>query len=108
MLEEVNTTKFKKDSKKLRKQNKDASKLSAVIEKLKNEQSLEEKYKDHSLQGEYEGSRECHIEPDWLLVHRMDKSESKLYLLRTGSHSILFKESYHSIIRELNEKILCD
>ncbi len=62
------TTQFKKDYKKIKKQNKDLSKLRVIIEKLVDQQTLESKYKDHQLTGNWKGHRDCHIEPDWLLI----------------------------------------
>ena len=53
-----------------------------------NEESLPEKYKDHSLSGNYVNFRECHLKPDWLLIYKVD--EETLYLTRLGSHSELF------------------
>ena len=84
------TTRFKKDYKRIKKQNKDLAKLKAVIENLVAGQSLGPKYRDHPLFGNWEGHRDCHIEPDWLLIYRVAVDD--LYLERTGSHSELFKK----------------
>ena len=84
------TTQFKKDYKRISKQNKDLSKLRAVIEKLVTGQLLEPKYKDHQLSGNWKGHRDCHIQPDWILLYRITIND--LYLERTGSHSELFKK----------------
>ncbi len=84
------TTQFKKDYKRIKKQNKDLSKLKNVIEKIASGQSLEPRYKDHQLIGNWKAHRDCHIEPDWLLIYRI--SSDDLYLERTGSHSELFKK----------------
>lgn len=65
------TGQFKKDLKLAKKQGKDLDKLFNVIEILEKGEKLEKKYKDHSLSGEYKGTRECHIEPDWLLVYEI-------------------------------------
>ena len=83
------TTQFKKDYKNIKKQNKDLSKLRVVIEKLVNQQTLESKYKDHQLTGNWKGHRDCHIEPDWLIIYQL--TDNALILERTGSHSELFK-----------------
>jgi mRNA interferase YafQ len=83
------TTQFKKDYKRIKKQNKDLSKLRTAIEKLAAGQLLEPKYHDHQLSGNWKGHRDCHIEPDWILIYRI--SVDDLYLERTGSHSDLFK-----------------
>ncbi len=84
------TTKFKKDLKLVQKQGKNLDKLFTVIEWLSNDEKLDAKYRDHDLSGNYEGFRECHIEPDWLLIYRKNSEQIILYLLRTGSHSDLF------------------
>ena len=84
------TTRFKKDYKRIKKQNKDLAKLKAVIESLVAGQPLEAKCRDHPLFGNWEGHRDCHIEPDWLLIYRIAADD--LYLERTGSHSELFKK----------------
>ena len=85
------TTQFKKDLKLAKKQGKDTEKLFAVIEKLANGEPLEEKYCDHDLSGNYKGCRECHIEPDWLLVYEVIDNVLVLMLYRVGSHSDLFR-----------------
>jgi mRNA interferase YafQ len=82
------TTQFKKDYKKVQKQNKDLEKLKILIEKLLGETVLEEQYKDHNLTGKWKNYRECHITPDWLLIYK--KTAESLILVRTGSHSELF------------------
>ena len=84
------TTQFKKDYKRLKKQNKDLSKLRAVIDKLVKGHLLEPKYQDHQLSGNWKDHRDCHIEPDWILIYRITTDD--LYLERTGSHSELFKK----------------
>ena len=84
------TTQFKRDFKKIKKQNKDLSKLRTVIENIAAGQSLEPKYHDHQLSGNWKGHRDCHIEPDWILIYRITVDD--LYLERTGSHSDLFKK----------------
>ncbi|PJB39334.1 MAG: type II toxin-antitoxin system mRNA interferase toxin, RelE/StbE family, partial [Deltaproteobacteria bacterium CG_4_9_14_3_um_filter_51_14] len=84
------TTQFKRDYKKIKKQNKDVAKLRAVIEDLLAGQSLKPKHRDHQLFGNWEGHRDCHIEPDWVLIYRI--TNGNLYLERTGSHSELFKK----------------
>ena len=73
-----------------KKQSKNTDRLFAVIEKLANGESLEEKYRDHDLTGNYKGCRECHIEPDWLLVYEIMDDVIVLMLYRLGSHSELF------------------
>jgi mRNA interferase YafQ len=88
MLTPSQTTKFKKDVKKIRKRNLSIKKLEAIIETLLKEISLSPKYRDHELAGNWRGYRECHIEPDWLLIYKVE--DTVLNLIRTGSHSDLF------------------
>ena len=85
------TNQFKKDLKLAQKQGKDIEKLFAVVEKLAFGEPLEAKYRDHDLSGNYKGCRECHIEPDWLLVYEIYDNTLVLMLYRLGSHSELFK-----------------
>lgn len=82
------TTQFRKDYKKVKKKNKDLLKLRVVIEKLVSQQTLEAKYKDHQLTGNWKGHRDCHIEPDWILIYQL--TDNALILERTGTHSELF------------------
>ena len=84
------TSQFKKDFKLVKKQNKNVEKLYSVIEKLAEGKKLEEKFRDHSLTGNYKGCRECHMEPDWLLIYEIVDDVLVLVLSRTGSHSELF------------------
>ena len=86
------TTQFKKDLKLAKKQNKDIEKLFEVVELLANGEKLDFEYKDHDLSGNYKGTRECHIEPDWLLVYEYQNDVLVLMLYRLGSHSELFKK----------------
>lgn len=85
----IYTTQFKKDYKRIKKQNKDVDKLKCIIEKLIGGQKLDPKYRDHQLSGQWKGHRDCHIDPDWILIYRL--SSDTLCLERTGSHSDLFK-----------------
>ena len=84
------TSQFKKDAKRIRKRGKDFAKLKVVINKLASGEELEPRYRDHALIGNFRGARDCHIEPDWLLIYQVDDEE--LILVRTGSHSDLFKK----------------
>ena len=91
MLEILYLNSFKKDYKLAKKRGTNISKLKTVIEIIAEGKKLPEKYKDHQLKGsEYKGCRECHIEPDWLLVYRIINQELILELLYTGTHSDLF------------------
>ena len=84
---------FKKDYRRMMKQGQDIGKLDYVIEELAVPNPLHERYHDHYLKGDYGGYKECHIEPDWLLLYdyeTLDDGEVQLLLVRTGSHSDLF------------------
>jgi len=86
------TSRFKKDFKLAEKQGLDMGELKKVITILADGESLPEQYKDHELQGKYKGHRECHIEPDWLLIYKISKDVLILSLVRTGSHHRLFNK----------------
>ena len=88
MLTPIYTTKFSKDIKRLQKQRKDLTKLKIVVDALISESPLSAKFKDHPLKGEYVYCRECHIEPDWLLIYLI--KEKCITFVRTGTHSELF------------------
>ena len=90
MLKIVRTNRFKKDIKIAIKRKLNLNELDYVISKLANQETLEEKYKDHALSGDYKDFRECHIKPDWLLIYNIKGSELVLLLFATGSHSELF------------------
>ena len=90
MLDIVFSNRFKRDLKLLVKRKVDIGLLDEVVKMLANRQPLPSKYKDHSLTGNYSGFRECHIQPDWLLIYRIDEDGLYLFLSRTGSHSDLF------------------
>jgi mRNA interferase YafQ len=83
------TTQFKKDVKRMLRRHKNFEEFKQVLEALFTENVLEAQYRDHSLVGEYAGFRECHIEPDWLLIY--ESTPEFLTLIRTGTHSDLFK-----------------
>ena len=83
------TSQFKKDYKRIKKRSKDLSKLKEVVSAIANSEVLEERHHDHALSGNWSGSRDCHIEPDWILIYRVDGEF--LFLERTGSHSDLFR-----------------
>ena len=87
----IPTTKFKKDLKKASKRNLKIEKLEKVIDILANGEMLSEKYRDHELSGNYSGCRECHIEPDWLLIYEIHNDKLILILTRTGTHADLFE-----------------
>ena len=84
------TTRFKKNYKLAMKRHLDIDLLDDIIRVLSRGETLQEKYKDHDLTGDWVGHRECHIQPDWLLVYRIDDDVLVLTLARTGTHSDLF------------------
>ena len=84
----VQPSSFKKDVKRQRKRRKDLAKLKILIELLVSGGDLPESYRDHGLSGNWTGWRDCHIEPDWLLIYKV--SSDTLTLGRTGSHADLF------------------
>lgn len=90
MLDIVLSNRFKKDLKLAAKRGYDLDLLDAVVTNLAERRPLAEKYRDHELTGNYFGFRECHIQPDWLLVYRVEADELILFLSRTGTHSDLF------------------
>ena len=90
MLEYEIAGPFNKDRKLMEKRNKDLDKLTEIMTMLINEQPLLPKHENHPLHGEYKGWWECHVEPDWLLVYRIDKDKRRIIFYRTGSHSDLY------------------
>lgn len=80
---------FEKDLKRVNKRRKDLQKLKKVVRHLVNANPLPKKHADHALKGEYTNCRECHIEPDWLLIYFIQNDH--ITFVRTGSHSDLFK-----------------
>ena len=84
------TSRFQKDLKKLQKRNYNIDSLKEVLNLLANGELLSPKHRDHVLSGVYAGMRECHIEPDWLLIYEIKDEDLILYLMRTGTHSDLF------------------
>ena len=88
MLNPVYENRFKKEVERARKRGKDMQKISDVLVMLIEERPLPAKYKNHKLKGNYSEYWECHIEPDWLLVYQIIKTD--IFFARTGSHSDLF------------------
>ena len=83
------TTQFERDLRLQQKRGKDLSKLKEVLAALINEEKLAERYWDHPLRGNFKNRRECHIEPDWLLIYKLDGDD--IIFERTGRHSDLFE-----------------
>ena len=90
MLTLRTTNRFDKELIQAVKTGKDIAKIREVIRKLVNREPLEKKYKDHKLKGKFKNRRECHVEPDWLLIYKIDGDT--IFFERTGSHSELFKK----------------
>ena len=84
------TRKFKKSLKLAKKRGLDLRLLDKAITMLQNDIPLEEKYCDHELKGKYQGFRECHIQPDWLLIYLKENDVLTLTLVDTGTHADLF------------------
>jgi len=91
MLDIRRSTQFKKDLKKIIKQGKNLDSLREIVSLLQELKPLPEKNNDHSLIGDWKGYRECHINPDWLLIYKLEQGLNLLRLMRTGSHAELFK-----------------
>ncbi|RHX83553.1 type II toxin-antitoxin system YafQ family toxin [Leptospira stimsonii] len=81
-------TQFNKDIKLQKKRKKDLNKLKEIMSQLIDGIQLASKFKDHKLSGNYKNRRECHIEPDWLLIYKLD--DNSIIFERTGTHSDLF------------------
>ena len=84
------TTRYNKDAELLRKRGKQMARLVAIVDELRNRRRLVERHRDHALSGDWRGWRDCHIEPDWLLIYRVDEEAGALILGRTGTHADLF------------------
>lgn len=90
MLTLKTTTPFRKDYKLAKKRGYNLDLLDQVLNLLLNEEPLETKHHDYALTGNYTGFRECHIQPDWLLIYMVNDTELILTAARTGTHSDLF------------------
>lgn len=82
------TNRFKKDVKKMKKRGKSFHVFKQIIQHLAQSKPLDKRFRDHILIGNYAGTRECHVGPDWLLIYEVHEEE--LILIRTGTHSDLF------------------
>jgi mRNA interferase YafQ len=82
------SSRFRRDVKRLRRQGADLVHLQSIIRELAAGKMLAARYRDHALIGNWKGFRECHVQPDWLLIYRIENDE--LQLARTGSHAQLF------------------
>jgi len=86
----VQSSRFKKDYRLIRKRNHDITRLNDAIDILSRGEQLPPHYFDHPLKGDYKGCRECHITPDWLLIYKVIEDKLLIRLMRTGTHSDLF------------------
>lgn len=89
MAQAVYLNRFEKDVKRMQKRGKDMNKFKAVALKLLAGEVLEQRYRDHLLVGNFANRRECHLEPDWLLIYRFE--DEKVIFERMGSHADLFE-----------------
>lgn len=91
-LEIKTSSKFKRDLKRIMARGYSLARMNEVVSALAEKQALPPEYRDHALTGKWTGYRECHIQPDWLLIYRVEKDELILLLVRSGTHSDLFGE----------------
>lgn len=92
MYEVKFTSSYKKNYKLMKKRGYDLSLLDDVVDTLRQGKTLDKKYKDHELKGNFACFHECHIKPDWLLIYLIEKDILTLTLVATGTHSDLFKK----------------
>jgi mRNA interferase YafQ len=85
------TSQFKKDVKRAGKRGEDLTKLREVMELLIEGKPLPPEFKDHPMRGNFAGSRDCHIEPDWVLIYTLAEKDTHVRFERTGTHSDLFR-----------------
>ncbi len=86
------TATYKRSYKLMKKRGLDLTALDEVVDLLRQGRQLDERYRDHSLSGNYIGFRECHIKPDWLLVYLIENDILTLTLVDTGTHSDIFRK----------------
>ena len=92
MLKIMFTNRMKRDVKRMKKRGKDLAKLTTVLDNLARQQPLPAKNRDHALTGNLADFRECHIEPDWLLIYQVFEDVLILSATATGTHAELFDE----------------
>ena len=85
------TSQFKKDVKLAGRRGKNLAKLKAVLDLLIEGEVLPPQYKDHPLRGNFAGSRDCHVEADWVLIYTLTENNTHVHFERTGTHSDLFR-----------------
>ncbi|MBQ9521607.1 MAG: type II toxin-antitoxin system YafQ family toxin [Oscillospiraceae bacterium] len=91
MLEVVLSNRFKRDLKRAVRRGRDTALLEKTVNTLAERRPLPESSRDHALTGDWTGYRECHIQPDWLLIYKVHEEELLLLLMRTGTHADLFE-----------------
>ncbi len=89
MLKPVYSKRFERDVRRMMKRGNDPERLKSVVRMLVHQETLDERYKNHPLKGDYKGCYDCHIRPDWILIYRIE--EEIIQFVRTGSHADLFK-----------------
>jgi mRNA interferase YafQ len=89
MLKPITTNQFERDIKLIKKRGKELNKIFKIMQLLLNQEKLPPKNRDHALTGNYTNRRECHVEPDWLLIYKLESDA--IIFERTGTHSDLFK-----------------
>lgn len=90
MLQVEYTNQFKRDLKLSKKRHKNLNRLHQIMKDIEKQQTLDHKLKDHPLVGNWDGHRELHIEPDWLLIYKVNSKKKVVIFVRTGTHSDLF------------------
>ena len=85
------TSQFRKDVRRAERRGKDMAKLKAMLERLMDGEPLPPEYRDHPLRGDFAGSRDCHIESDWVLIYTLTEQGTHVRLERTGTHRDLFR-----------------
>ena len=85
------TNQFKKDVRRAERRGKGLAKLRAALDLLIEGEPLPPDYRDHPLRGNFAGSRDCHLEPDWLLIYTLTEGGTHVRFERTGTHSDLFR-----------------
>ena len=91
MLKPSFTKQFEKDLKRMLKRGKDEKKIKEVLRRLIHQEPLEPKHRDHKLVGNWKDRRDCHVEPDWVLIYKPEIAEGRIIFERTGTHSDLFR-----------------
>jgi len=92
MMKINRTSRFKKEYRQMMKREYDAKLFAFIVGEIVNGRPLAEKYNDHALKGNFDGFRECHIQPDWLLIYIVENDILTLTLTRTGTHEDVFKK----------------